>query len=189
MRQPDLFQHRDGGRRVGRRDQGAQRHCHSPRHRRHEPVSHDCDGHRGHADRNQNQAGQGNPVLVEVPQRAVERGVVDIGLLLKRNHDHLLSLTPPQAKLNISSEDLALPVFGSAAQFGQLITNLCLNARDALGDSSGVIEVSARLATQRYRERSKRIRSTTPSKGGYSAAPTTISRARWHAALQSDSMP
>jgi signal transduction histidine kinase/ActR/RegA family two-component response regulator len=79
--------------------------------------------------------------------RAVERGVVDIGLLLKRNHDHLRGLFPPQIKFDISYADLALPVFGSAAQIGQLITNLCLNARDALGDNSGLIEITARLAT------------------------------------------
>lgn len=79
--------------------------------------------------------------------RAVERGVVDIGLLLTRNRDFLAGLMPPQTKLNIPSGDVALPVFGSAAQIGQLIANLCLNARDAIGDDGGTVDISARPAT------------------------------------------
>ena len=86
-------------------------------------------------------------ILAFARARAVERGAVDIGLLLKRNHDFLLSLMPLQIKLSVSFEDVALPVFGSAAQIGQLIANLSLNARDAIGDHGGVIDVSAKLAT------------------------------------------
>jgi CheY-like chemotaxis protein len=40
----------------------------------------------------------------------------------------------------------ALPVFGSGAQIDQLITNLCVNSRDAFGEASGSIAITARSA-------------------------------------------
>jgi len=79
--------------------------------------------------------------------RAVERGAVDLSLLLKRNREFLMGLLPPHVDLKISFPETALPVFGSTAQIGQLVTNLCINARDALAQEAGVIGVTARLAT------------------------------------------
>jgi signal transduction histidine kinase len=79
--------------------------------------------------------------------RAVERGVVDLGLLLKRSQEFLAELLPPQIALKMSLAENALPVFGSATQIGQLITNLCINARDAFADQPGTISITTRLAT------------------------------------------
>ena len=81
--------------------------------------------------------------------RGIERGVVDLGLLLKRNRDFLAEFLPPQVELQISIAEEALPVLGSAAQMGQLIKNLCSNARDAFADGEGTLAITARLATPR----------------------------------------
>jgi signal transduction histidine kinase/ActR/RegA family two-component response regulator len=85
-------------------------------------------------------------ILAFARARTIERGVVDICLLLKRSQDFLASLLPPQITLTLSLADHALPVFGSRAQIGQLAANLCVNARDALIGEAGAIEITARFA-------------------------------------------
>ncbi|MGD0191838.1 MAG: ATP-binding protein [Rhizomicrobium sp.] len=79
--------------------------------------------------------------------RSVERGVVDLGLLIARSRDFLGDLLPSQVTLTLQAPDTPLPVFASAVQIGQLITNLCVNARDAFDGHEGVIGISARSAT------------------------------------------
>jgi two-component system, cell cycle sensor histidine kinase and response regulator CckA len=53
---------------------------------------------------------------------------------------------PPGAMLEIDPPDAPLLVRGNEVQIGQLITNLASNARDALDDSGGEIEIAARPA-------------------------------------------
>jgi signal transduction histidine kinase/CheY-like chemotaxis protein len=77
--------------------------------------------------------------------RAVERGVVDLGLMVKRNQDYLASLLPPQIALHVRLPDGALPVLGSAVPLDQLITNLFVNARDAF-ECGGEINITVRQA-------------------------------------------
>jgi signal transduction histidine kinase/ActR/RegA family two-component response regulator len=86
-------------------------------------------------------------ILAFARARSVERGVVDLGLLVDRNRAFLGGLLPEQVALNVRPPDTPLPVFGSAVQIGQLIANLCLNARDALEGRNGTINIATRPAT------------------------------------------
>jgi signal transduction histidine kinase/CheY-like chemotaxis protein len=83
-------------------------------------------------------------VLAFARTRTVEHDVVDLSLMVKRSSDFLAGLVPPHITVTLSFSDDALPVLGSAAQMGQLVTNLCLNARDSFGDGPGTIRVTAR---------------------------------------------
>jgi signal transduction histidine kinase/ActR/RegA family two-component response regulator len=85
-------------------------------------------------------------ILAFARAKTVERGVVDLGLLLKRNHEYLSGLMPPRVTLNLALADGPMPLFGSAVQTMQLITNLCLNARDALDGGAGTISITTGLA-------------------------------------------
>jgi signal transduction histidine kinase/ActR/RegA family two-component response regulator len=87
-------------------------------------------------------------ILAFARAKTVERGVVDLGLLLKRNREYLAGLMPPRVTLNLALADGPMPLFGSAVQTMQLITNLCLNARDALDGGVGTISIATGLATQ-----------------------------------------
>lgn len=86
-------------------------------------------------------------ILAFARARTVERGVVDLGLLLNRSRDFLIGLVPPNIAVTVSVAEDALPVLGSAAQIGHLVTNLCVNARDAFGEQPGAIRITARLAS------------------------------------------
>jgi signal transduction histidine kinase len=86
-------------------------------------------------------------ILAFARSKTVERGVVDLGLLLTRNREFLTSLLPTQIALRTDIQNCSLPVFGSSVQIGQLMTNLCINARDALENTEGVIDIIARRAS------------------------------------------
>jgi len=78
--------------------------------------------------------------------RAVERSVVDLALAVECSHDYMTGLLPEEIALDIRLTDQPLLVHGNAVQFGQLVTNLFLNARDAIA-GKGTIAISARIAT------------------------------------------
>ncbi|HWY62433.1 MAG TPA: ATP-binding protein [Rhizomicrobium sp.] len=85
-------------------------------------------------------------ILAFARVRAVERGVADLGLIVKRNQDYLAGQLPSQITLRVHRDDVALPVFGSSVQLSQLITNLVLNARDSFSDAGGAIDITTRPA-------------------------------------------
>ncbi len=86
-------------------------------------------------------------ILAFARARAVERGIVDIGLLLKRSEEFLGGTLPAHVRLNMSLANSTLPVFGSSTQISQLVTNLCINSRDAIEGKEGTIDITARIAT------------------------------------------
>ncbi len=88
-------------------------------------------------------------ILSFAQARAAVRDTVDLSLLLKRNREFLAGMLPVQIELKVAFPKTALPISGSAVQIGQLITNLCINARDALAEKPGTIRVTARLAAAR----------------------------------------
>jgi len=82
-------------------------------------------------------------IMTFARMRAVEKGVVDLALAVKRNQDYLAALLPAEIVLRVNQDATALPICGSAVQIGQLIENLILNARDAMLDKGGVIDMTA----------------------------------------------
>jgi CheY-like chemotaxis protein len=86
-------------------------------------------------------------ILAFARAKTVERGVVDLGILIKRNREFFSALLPEPLGLRLEVEDRPLPVFGSGVQMTQLITNLCDNARDALEEGGGTVEIAARQAS------------------------------------------
>jgi two-component system cell cycle sensor histidine kinase/response regulator CckA len=95
-------------------------------------------------------------ILAFARVRGVERGVADLGVLVQRNREYLAGLLPAQITLRVELEEIALPIFGSPVQVGQLISNLFINARDSFSVSGGVITIAARLSTPDELERLRR---------------------------------
>jgi signal transduction histidine kinase len=86
-------------------------------------------------------------IMAFAEARTVTYGVANLGRAIQTSRDHLVSSMPPGAMLEIDSPAAPLLVRGNEVQIGQLITNLASNARDALGDSGGEIEIAAGLAS------------------------------------------
>ena len=75
VRRPELLEHRGGGRRVGRRDDGAERDRGRPRHVGHEHPRHDGDDDDRERDGTEGEARDRAPVRAQVARRGVEGGV------------------------------------------------------------------------------------------------------------------
>lgn len=82
----------------------------------------------------------------------MERKVVDIGDSLKDIHSLLNPLIGKNIKLNFVSES-GVALWGTNSDVHQLVLNLVVNARDAIGNEAGTINVAAshRLLTEDIR--------------------------------------
>jgi signal transduction histidine kinase/CheY-like chemotaxis protein len=85
-------------------------------------------------------------IMAFAEARTVTHGVANLGRAIQSSQEHLVSSMHPGAMLEIDLPDAPLLVRGNEVQIGQLITNLASNARDALGDGGGVIEIAAKPA-------------------------------------------
>ena len=82
-------------------------------------------------------------IMAFAEARTVTYGIANLGRAIQTSRDHLVSSMPPGAMLEISPPDAPLLLRGNEVQIGQLITNLASNARDALGEGGGEIEIAA----------------------------------------------
>jgi signal transduction histidine kinase/CheY-like chemotaxis protein len=100
----------------------------------------------GFAERILDACGRGKLLVEQISDfaraRAIERGAIDLGHLLMQHREELGDLLPNYVTLNLHAADIPLPIHGNAVQIGQLITNLVLNARDAMGDAPRVIDLT-----------------------------------------------
>ncbi|MGF1591655.1 MAG: ATP-binding protein [Kiloniellaceae bacterium] len=80
-------------------------------------------------------------LLAFAQARDIERRVLDLTAVLHSCRDLLETSLPSSSTLMIETDDGPLPVLGSEGQFHQVLLNLCLNAKDAIGDSSGTITI------------------------------------------------
>jgi len=71
VRRRELAQYRDGGCRVLRRDDGAERDRRGPGHRGNQGTGHDGDGQHRQADGHEDQAADGRPVVAQVARACV----------------------------------------------------------------------------------------------------------------------
>jgi PAS domain S-box-containing protein len=80
-------------------------------------------------------------LLAFAQARDIERRVLDLAAVLQRCRDLLETSLPSSSALVIEAGDSPLPVLGNEGQFHQVLLNLCLNAKDAFGESSGTITI------------------------------------------------
>jgi len=73
--------------------------------------------------------------------RDTERGVLDLAAVLESCRDLLETSLPSSSKLVFESGAGPLPVYGNEGQLSQVLLNLCLNAKDALGGEPGTVTV------------------------------------------------
>ena len=71
-----------------------------------------------------------------------EREVVDLVRIVRQTSDLLQASLPKSTRLRFTYADGQLPVLGSDALLGQLVTNLCINASEALNDNPGEVVVN-----------------------------------------------
>ena len=74
------------------------------------------------------------------------QGKVDLGQALRRCQDLLAAGMHPGAMLEVELPEQPLWIQGNEVQIGQLVSNLVVNARDALEGKGGSIELGAVLA-------------------------------------------
>jgi signal transduction histidine kinase/CheY-like chemotaxis protein len=86
-------------------------------------------------------------IMAFAEARTITYGVANLGRAIQASREHLVSSMPPGVMLEIDPPDAPLLVRGNEVQIGQLITNLASNARDALGDGGGEIEIAANPAS------------------------------------------
>jgi PAS domain S-box-containing protein len=79
----------------------------------------------------------------------IERSVLDLVAVVQGGHDLLRAALPRSTALVIEVDEPSLPVVGNEGQLNQLLFNLSLNAKDALGGEPGSITI--RLARMRAR--------------------------------------
>jgi signal transduction histidine kinase/ActR/RegA family two-component response regulator len=79
--------------------------------------------------------------------RVVERGIVDLEQTLAQAQERLTPLLPTSITLQVVANANLAFVAGSATQLGQMILNLGMNARDAIGDRSGTVSLWLTRAT------------------------------------------
>ena len=79
MRRSQLAENGGCGDGVGWRDHGAERNRRRPRHRRYERADDDGDGNGRESDREDDQARDRHPVVLEIPERRVVRRVEQYG--------------------------------------------------------------------------------------------------------------
>ncbi len=100
----------------------------------------------GFAERILDACGRGKLLVEQISDfaraRAIERGVIDLGHILMQHREEFGDLLPDNVTLNLQAAEIPLPINGNAVQIGQLITNLVLNARDAMGGAPGVIDLT-----------------------------------------------
>ena len=80
--------------------------------------------------------------------KSARRDSVDLGAVIRQCEDHLLPTLPVNTTLEVKAEEGMIFVIGSAVQLSQIITNLCSNARDAMGERGGRIELELGRARQ-----------------------------------------
>ena len=76
-----------------------------------------------------------------------EREVVDLARIVRQCGDLLVASLPISTRVRFTYADGQLAVLGSDALLGQLITNLCINASEALDGIPGEVVVSVARAT------------------------------------------
>ncbi|WP_193369509.1 PAS domain-containing hybrid sensor histidine kinase/response regulator [Pelagibius marinus] len=73
--------------------------------------------------------------------RDTERRVLDLAAVVESCRDLLDTSLPSSSSLVVEIGDRPLPVLCNAGQIDQILLNLCLNARDALGSTPGTIAI------------------------------------------------
>lgn len=91
--------------------------------------------------------------LLDVGARNDKQGVFDLVSTLSDIPSLVGPSLPDHITLEMASGGEAIAVKGNPGELGQVIVNLVLNARDAIGDTSGRIEVSTEHATNRLDEK------------------------------------
>ena len=74
--------------------------------------------------------------------RAIERIPIDLHKVIQHGREVLTGSMPLTVRLSFDLGHGAIPIFGNEEQIGQVVTNLCINARDALPNQTGDIAVS-----------------------------------------------
>jgi two-component system cell cycle sensor histidine kinase/response regulator CckA len=74
--------------------------------------------------------------------KVARQDIVDLGHMIHQCEEHLLPALPTQVALDVRAEDGVVFVTGSAVQLSQIVINLCTNARDALGERGGKIQLA-----------------------------------------------
>jgi signal transduction histidine kinase/ActR/RegA family two-component response regulator len=74
-------------------------------------------------------------------------GVVDIEEIVQRAMRLIRSTTPANIRIDVQVAGPIAPIYGNANQIGQLLINLCANAKDAVIDASGSITIRLRNTT------------------------------------------
>ncbi len=78
---------------------------------------------------------------------------VDLGTVIRQCSDHLLPILPPGIILKVIAEEDFAFVIGNAVQLSQIVTNLCVNARDAMNGRAGTIQLDLTHANFSERDR------------------------------------
>jgi PAS domain S-box-containing protein len=73
--------------------------------------------------------------------RDTDRRILDLAAAVKSCRDLLDTSLPSSSTLVVEVGDSPLPVLCNEGQFHQILLNLCLNARDALGSSPGTVTI------------------------------------------------
>lgn len=73
--------------------------------------------------------------------RDTDRRVLDLAVVVESCHDLLDTSLPSSSRLVVESGGSPLPVLCNEGQLHQILLNLCLNARDALGDTPGTVTI------------------------------------------------
>ena len=92
--------------------------------------------------------------------RAVSQGSADLRRVLENCRELLAPSMGSGAVLETGLPLTALLVCGNEVQIGQMVNNLILNARDALGDRDGEVVVEARSASQEEIEAFRKFSNT-----------------------------
>jgi PAS domain S-box-containing protein len=80
-------------------------------------------------------------LLAFAQARDTERRVVNLAVALHQCRDLLEASLPSSSKFIVEVKDSKLPVLGNEGQIHQILLNLCLNAKDALGSKPGTITI------------------------------------------------
>jgi signal transduction histidine kinase/CheY-like chemotaxis protein len=73
--------------------------------------------------------------------KSAGRDQVELGAVVRQCQEHMLPTLPAGIRLVVETGDVPAFVTGSAIQLSQIVTNLCSNARDAIGGGEGEIHV------------------------------------------------
>jgi signal transduction histidine kinase/ActR/RegA family two-component response regulator len=80
-------------------------------------------------------------LLAFAQARDTERRILNLAVAVQQCRDLLDASLPSSSKLIVEVNDSQLPVLGNEGQIHQVLLNLCLNARDALGSKPGTITI------------------------------------------------